>query len=59
MRSLDKIFDPQDIKEETIFLRLALGKIPIILSNKEVSNENYFNFYFKEEKLHNELLKKT
>ena len=53
MKILDEMFNPQDIKQETVFLRMALGKIPILLSNKEISNENYFNFYFKEEKMHN------
>jgi hypothetical protein len=45
---LDEMFSPQDLKQETVFLRLALGKIPIVLSNKDISNENYYNFYFKE-----------
>ena len=53
------MFSPQEIKEETVFLRQAFGKIPIILSNKDVPNVNYLSFYQKEEKLHNDLIRKT
>jgi hypothetical protein len=45
---LDEMLNPQDLKQETVFLRLAFGKIPIVLSNKDISNENYYNFYLKE-----------